>query len=91
MSAEPREVPHRALPQNDLRHTQRQRILSANKWVRLITRRHADRGDDCGLAVKLHIAFGWTGVEQRVDDGYRVFDYSLSALQFVGCGNAYTD
>ena len=34
---------------------------------------------------------GWTGVEPRVDDGYRVFDFSLSALQFVGRGNANTD
>ena len=26
-----------------------------------------------------------------MDDGYRVFDLSLSALQFVGRGNAHTD
>ena len=63
----------------------------ANERGRLITRRVADRGYDCGLAGKLHIASGWTGVEPRVDDGYRVFDFSLSALQFVGRGNAYTD
>ena len=63
----------------------------ANERVRLITRRLVDRGYDCGLAGKLHVASGWTGVEPRVDDGYRVFDFSLSALQFVGRGNADTD
>ena len=40
---------------------------------------------------RCNIASGWTGVEPRVDDGYRVFDLNLSALQFVGRGNAYTD
>ena len=62
----------------------------ANERVRLITRRLADVGYDCGLAGKLHLASAWTGVEARADDGYRVFDYSVSATQFVGRGNAYS-
>ena len=51
----------------------------ANERVRLITRRLADRGYDCGLAGKLHVASCWTGAEPRVDDGYRVLHLSTSA------------
>jgi arylsulfatase A-like enzyme len=44
--------------------------------VGLITRRLADVGYDCGLAGKLHLAAAHGRVEQRCDDGYRVFKWS---------------
>ncbi len=42
----------------------------------LITRMLADRGYDCGLAGKLHLAACHGRVERRTDDGYRVFHWS---------------
>lgn len=42
----------------------------------LVTRRLADRGYDCGLVGKLHLAAAYNGRESRVDDGYRFFQYS---------------
>ena len=44
--------------------------------VRLITRTLADEGYDCGLAGKLHLSAANERVEQRPDDGYRVFKWS---------------
>ncbi len=43
---------------------------------RLITRRLADAGYDCGLAGKLHLSAAYGRVEERPDDGYRVFKWS---------------
>jgi len=42
----------------------------------LITRELRDIGYDCGLAGKLHVSAAYTGRERRVDDGYRVFEWS---------------
>ena len=45
---------------------------------RLITNVLARDGYDCGLVGKLHLAGAARRQEQRVDDGYRSFDYSHS-------------
>jgi len=42
----------------------------------LITKMLADAGYDCGLAGKLHLSACQRRVEQRIDDGYRVFHWS---------------
>lgn len=43
---------------------------------RLVTKRLADVGYDCGLAGKLHLSTAADGQEPRVNDGYRYFQYS---------------
>jgi arylsulfatase A-like enzyme len=43
---------------------------------RLVTRRLADAGYDCGLVGKLHLAGAANGRETRTDDGYGYFQYS---------------
>jgi len=45
----------------------------------LVTRMFADAGYDCGLAGKLHLSTA-TKVEQRPDDGYRVFHWSHNPM-----------
>ena len=67
------------------------RYFPENERVRLITRRLADAGYDCGLSGKLHIAAAWDGVERRCDDGYRKFWYSHSPMQGLGKGNRYLE
>lgn len=42
----------------------------------LVTRMLADAGYDCGLSGKLHLAACHKRVEERIDDGYRVFHWS---------------
>lgn len=58
--------------------------FQTNDRIRLITRRLADAGYDCGLVGKLHLASAWNGVEPRCDDGYRHFCYSHSPAQGHG-------
>jgi len=42
----------------------------------LISRTLRDLGYDCGLAGKLHVSAAQSGSEVRIDDGYRVFEWS---------------
>jgi arylsulfatase len=56
----------------------------------LITRMLADKGYDCGLSGKLHIAPCQKIVEKRIDDGYRVFHWSHDPSPQWGKANEYT-
>ncbi|MGH2356193.1 MAG: sulfatase family protein, partial [Chloroflexota bacterium] len=58
---------------------------------RLVTSRLADAGYDCGLVGKLHLAGANWGREPRVDDGYRVFQYSHAPRHDWPKGHDYTD
>jgi arylsulfatase len=58
---------------------------------RLVTRRLADVGYDCGLAGKLHLAGAYYGREARVDDGYRLFEYSHAPRDDWRVGHSYAD
>jgi arylsulfatase A-like enzyme len=58
---------------------------------RLVTRRLADAGYDCGLAGKFHLAGAATGIETRTDDGYRVFRYSHAPRDNWPSGHDYAD
>lgn len=51
-------------------------LFSKHYEDRLVTKRLADVGYDCGLAGKLHLSTAAEGQEPRVDDGYRYFQYS---------------
>lgn len=55
----------------------------------LVTRLFADDGYICGNVGKLHLANASQGIEQRADDGYTVFDYSLAPRPHGGY--AYAD
>ena len=50
--------------------------VSPDVEERLITRKLAADGYDCGLVGKLHLSGGIYGRELRGDDGYRFFQYS---------------
>lgn len=58
---------------------------------RLVTRRLADAGYDCGLVGKLHLAGAAFGREHRVDDGYRFFKYSHAPRDQWSRGHDYAD
>jgi arylsulfatase len=58
---------------------------------RLVTRRLADAGYDCGLVGKLHLAGAANGRETRTDDGYRYFRYSHAPRDNWFRGHDYAD
>jgi arylsulfatase A-like enzyme len=58
---------------------------------RLVTRRLADVGYDCGLTGKLHLAGAANGREPRIDDGYRFFRYSHGPRDNWPRGHDYAD
>lgn len=58
---------------------------------RLVTRRLADAGYDCGLIGKLHLAGAYYGREPRTDDGYRFFRYSHAPRDDWPHGHDYAD
>jgi arylsulfatase len=58
---------------------------------RLITRRLADAGYDCGLVGKLHLTGAGFGRESRTDDGYRYFQYSHAPRHDWPRGHDYAD
>ncbi len=58
----------------------------------LITRALADAGYHCGNIGKLHISAAWYGHENRCDDGYAEFMYSLGPGHDLHSGcNEYAD
>ncbi|MBL6928691.1 MAG: sulfatase-like hydrolase/transferase [Rhodospirillales bacterium] len=56
----------------------------------LVTKMLADAGYDCGLAGKLHLSAAGK-MEERVDDGYRVFHWSHHPTPDYPKGHAYDD
>ncbi|HIB89878.1 TPA: DUF4976 domain-containing protein [Candidatus Poribacteria bacterium] len=57
----------------------------------LITKTLADAGYDCGLAGKFHLSGAQGRIEPRVNDGYRVFDWSHHPGDDWPEGHAYID
>ncbi|MDA0708815.1 MAG: sulfatase-like hydrolase/transferase [bacterium] len=57
----------------------------------LITKLLADAGYDCGLIGKLHLSSAFGRVEQRVDDGYRYWQYSHAPRDDWETGHDYAD
>ena len=58
---------------------------------RLISHVLAKNGYDCGLIGKLHLASAFDGQENRVDDGYRYFQYSHDHGKPKAFGHEYAD
>ena len=67
----------------------RQNGQSIPKDEILISKILADNGYDCGLAGKLHIAPCKGQTEKRIDDGYRVFNWSHDPSDQWGDDNQY--
>ena len=59
--------------------------------VPLITKTLADAGYDCGLAGKFHLSGARGRIEPRVNDGYRVFDWSHHPSDDWPEGHAYAE
>jgi len=57
----------------------------------LITKTLADAGYDCGLSGKFHLSAAQGRIEPRVDDGYRVFEWSHGPQDLWPKGHAYAD
>ncbi|MFW6060366.1 MAG: sulfatase [Phycisphaeraceae bacterium] len=51
---------------------------------RLFPRHARDHGYDTALFGKLHVSHAFTGEEPRIDDGYRVFEWSHAPLRHFG-------
>ena len=58
---------------------------------RLITHALAQDGYDCGLIGKLHLASAYEAQENRVNDGYRYFQYSHDHGKPNALGHEYAD
>ncbi len=58
---------------------------------KLVTRRLADAGYDCGLIGKLHLTSSYNRVEQRTDDGYRFYKWSHAPRDNWSEGHDYAD
>lgn len=57
----------------------------------LVTKTLADAGYDCGLAGKFHLTSAQGRIEPRLDDGYRVFDWSHHPHDSWPEGHRYND
>ncbi|MCZ6634442.1 MAG: sulfatase-like hydrolase/transferase [bacterium] len=57
----------------------------------LVTKLLADSGYDCGLIGKLHLTSAHKRIEERVDDGYRYWEYSHAPRDDWEVGHGYAD
>ena len=57
----------------------------------LVTKTLADDGYDCGLIGKLHLSSAHGRIEERVDDGYRYWQYSHAPRDDWEVGHDYAD
>lgn len=57
----------------------------------LITKILSDAGYDCGLVGKLHLSSAFGRAEERVDDGYRYWQYSHAPRDDWETGHDYAD